>query len=89
MAHGHITINGKHLDIPSYSVRVGDVVRVKNRTKSLQLVQATLAENRRDVPDFLTLVEGGIPEGRVVRLPGTEDISVPVETQLIVELCSQ
>ncbi len=89
VAHGHITVNGNHVDIPSYSVRVGDVVRVKNRTKSLQLVQATLAENRRNVPDFLTLVEDGIPEGRVVRLPGTEDISIPVETQLIVELCSQ
>jgi small subunit ribosomal protein S4 len=70
-------------------VRIGDVIRVKNRAKSLQLVQANLAEHRRTVPDFLTLVEGGIPEGRVVRLPGPEDISIPVETQLIIELCSQ
>jgi hypothetical protein len=41
------------------------------------------------VPDFLTLVEGGVPEGRVVRLPESGDISIPVEVQLIIELCSQ
>ncbi len=89
VAHGHITVNGNYIDIPSYNVRVGDVVRVKNRAKSLQFVQANLADNRRTPPDFLTVVEGGIPEGRVVRLPGPEDISIPVETQLIVELCSK
>ncbi|MGD9721860.1 MAG: 30S ribosomal protein S4 [Pirellulales bacterium] len=89
VSHGHVTVNGHHVDIPSYTVRVGDVIRVKNRAKSLQLVQAVLAENRREVPDFLSVIEGGIPEGRVVRLPGPEDISIPVETQLIVELCSQ
>jgi hypothetical protein len=41
------------------------------------------------VPDFLTLIEGGIPEGRVARLPEADDISIPVQTQLIIELCSQ
>ena len=89
VSHGHITVNGHHVDVPSYIVRVGDVIRVKNRAKSLQAVQANLSENRRDVPDFLTLIEGGIPEGRVVRLPEAEDISIPVQTQLIIELCSQ
>jgi small subunit ribosomal protein S4 len=89
VAHGHITVNGHHVDVPSYIVRPGDVVRVKNRAKSLQLVQANLAEHRRTVPDFLTLIEGGIPEGRVVRLPAADDISIPVQIQLIIELCSQ
>jgi small subunit ribosomal protein S4 len=89
VAHGHVTVNGHYVDIPSYNIRVGDVVRVKNRAKSLQFVQSNLAENRRTPPDFLTVVEGGIPEGRVARLPGPEDISIPVETQLIVELCSK
>ena len=41
------------------------MIRVKNRAKSLQMVQANLAEHRRTVPDFLTLIEGAIPEGRV------------------------
>ncbi|MEX2558742.1 MAG: hypothetical protein WD403_02455, partial [Pirellulales bacterium] len=67
----------------------GDVVRVKNRTKSLQAVQANLSETRRELPDFLSLIEGPIPEGRVARLPEEFDVSIPVQTQLIVELCSK
>lgn len=89
VSHGHVTVNGQHVDIPSYIVRAGDVIRVKNRKKSLQMVQANLSENRRSVPDFLSLAEGGVPEGRVVRLPEADDISIPVQTQLIIELCSQ
>jgi small subunit ribosomal protein S4 len=89
VAHGHVTVNGRRVDVPSYLVRVGDVIRVKNRAKSLQFVQSNLSENRREVPDFLSLVEGGIPEGRVMRMPEAEDISIPVQTQLIIELCSK
>ncbi len=89
VAHGHITVNGRYCNVPSFLVRPGDVVRVKNRRESLQLVQANLAENNRQVPDFLSLAEGALPEGRVNRLPDTADISIPVEMQLIVELCSK
>lgn len=89
VAHGHITVNGKFVNIPSYLVKLGDVIRVKNRSKSLQFVQANLAEYRRTVPDFLAFIEGPIPEGRVMRLPEPDDISIPVQTQLIIELCSQ
>ena len=89
VSHGHITVNGRHLDIPSYLVKVGDVIRVKNRAKSLQLVQANLAEHQPKVPDFLSSVDGGIPEARVSRMPEAFDISIPVQTQLIVELCSK
>ena len=87
--HGHITINGAKLDVPSYLVKAGDLLRVKNRTKSLQLVHAALAEFRRDVPEFLSRGEGVIPEGRVDRLPATEDVSIPVQANLIIELCSK
>lgn len=89
VAHGHITVNGHRCDIPSYRVRPGDVIRVKNRQGSLQLVQANLSENSRQVPDFLTMTPGGIPEGRMNRLPESGDISIPVQVQLIVELCSK
>ena len=89
IAHGHITVNGRRVDIPSYSTRPGDVIRVKNRPKSLTQVQVSLAENSRAVPDFLTLVAGAEPEGHVVRLPEAADVSIPVESQLIVELCSK
>lgn len=89
VAHGHITVNGHRVDIPSYLVKPGDVIRVKNRKKSLQAVQNNLSEHRRDVPEFLSLIEGPIPEGHVSRLPESFDVSIPVQTQLIIELCSK
>jgi small subunit ribosomal protein S4 len=87
--HGHITVNGRRVDIPSYEVRAGDVIRAKNRAKSLDLIRASLAEADRDVPDFLSRGDSQIPEGVVGRLPAADDISIPVQTQLIVELCSR
>jgi small subunit ribosomal protein S4 len=88
--HGHITVNGRRLDIPSYLVKVGDVIRVKNRKSSLHAVQANLSESTsRQVPDFLSRAEGALPEGRISRLPEAFDVSIPVQTQLIVELCSK
>jgi small subunit ribosomal protein S4 len=87
--HGHITVNGRRVDVPSYLVRAGDLVRVKNRSKSLQLVHRALSEFRRDVPDFLTRGEAAIPEGRVDRLPAADDVSIPVQANLIIELCSK
>jgi small subunit ribosomal protein S4 len=87
--HGHITVNGRKVDVPSYQVRVGDVIRVKNRAKSLDLVRGALAESARDIPDFLSRSDAAIPEGIVGRLPAADDVSIPVQTQLIVELCSR
>jgi hypothetical protein len=62
---------------------------VKSRPKSLQLVQAVLAEQTRDVPDFLNRIDGAEPEGQVLRMPEAADASIPVQPQLIVELCSK
>ena len=87
--HGHITVNGRPVDIPSYEVRPGDVIRVKNRAKSLGYARQALGEVRRDVPDYLSVNTEGVPEGIVSRLPSAEDVSIPVQTQLIVELCSR
>jgi small subunit ribosomal protein S4 len=87
--HGHVTVNGKRVDIPSYLLRAGDVIRIKNRPKSLQVVQAALAESNRPVPDYVSRIDGEIPEATVTRLPEAYDISLPVQTQLIVELLSR
>ena len=87
--HGHVTVNGRRVDVASYLVNVGDIIRVKNRAKSLDLVRGAMAESERDVPDFLTVSETDLPEGVVGRLPLAEDVSIPVQTQLIVELCSR
>jgi small subunit ribosomal protein S4 len=89
VAHGHVTVNSVPVDVPSYLVRPGDVLRIKNRPKSLKMVEAALAECRRDVPDFLSRVDGAEPEGHVLRLPETADVSIPVQPQLIVELCAR
>jgi small subunit ribosomal protein S4 len=88
--HGHITVNGRRVDIPSYLLQPGDVIRVKNRVKSLEAVQVNMSVSTgRQLPDFLQLVEGPIPEGVMSRLPEPEDVSIPVQPQLIVELCSR
>jgi small subunit ribosomal protein S4 len=87
--HGHVTVNGRRVDVASYLVSVGDIIRVKNRAKSLDLVRGAMAENDRDVPDFLTVSGVDLPEGVVGRLPLAEDVSIPIQTQLIVELCSR
>jgi small subunit ribosomal protein S4 len=89
IGHGHVSVNGRHVDIPSYLTRPGDVIRVKNRPKSVQLVQGVLAQASRAVPDFLSRAEGPLPEGHVLRLPEAADASIPVQTHLIVELCSK
>ncbi len=89
ISHGHMTVNGRRVDVPSYLVRPGDVIRVKDRPKSVDLVKANLAENQRQVPDFLSLVDGPVPEGQMTRLPETFDVSIPVESRMIIELCSK
>jgi len=87
--HGHILVNGRRVDIPSYQLKVGDRIGVKNRPKSVQWVQANMAEHPREVPDFLSVITGPPLEGQVVREPESEDVSIPVQAQLIVELCSK
>ena len=89
VSHGHITVNGRRVDIPSYLVKPGDVIRVKNRPKSINIVKSNLAEHPGEVPDFLSRSDGELPEGQMTRLPEAFDISIPVQTQLIVELCSK
>ncbi len=89
IGHGHVTVNGRRVDIPSCLMRPGDVIRIKNRPKSLQLVQSVLAESNRDVPEFLSRVDGAEPEGHVLRLPEAADASIPVQPYLIVELLSK
>ncbi len=87
--HGHVTINGTRVNVSSYLVEVGDVIRIKNRSKSLDLARGHMAENPRQAPDFLSVTGSEIPEGIVGRLPAADDVSIPVQTQLIVELCSR
>ncbi len=89
VSHGHVLVNGRHVDVPSFLTRPGDVIAVKERAKSVEMVKNNLEEFSREVPDFLVQADGAQPEGHVVRMPEADDVSIPVQTQLIVELCSK
>lgn len=89
VAHGHIRVNGHKVTIPSYTVDAGDVITVKARPRSLGYVRNSLSDAKMKVPDFLSLTTGDEPEGRVVRLPGMEDVSIAVQPSLIIELLSK
>ncbi|MFO0949753.1 MAG: S4 domain-containing protein [Isosphaeraceae bacterium] len=89
VTHAHITVNGKKLDIPSYLVRPGDNITA-GRDHSLRMAATNLeAEGMPPVPDWLDRISTSPPEGRVSRLPGAQDLSLPVNPQLIVELLSR
>jgi small subunit ribosomal protein S4 len=84
--HGHFLINGKKVDIPSYSLRAGDVVTVKAASeKNVTIVHAMEEVKGRGVPAWLTF-DGA--SGKVMSLPTREQINLPVQEQLIVELYS-
>lgn len=89
VTHGHVRVNGKKVNIPSYSVRAGDTITVKSRPKSLRLAQGNIEQFSGRVPEFLAVVKGDNPEGKILRLPGIEDVSLAVKPILIIELLSK
>jgi small subunit ribosomal protein S4 len=86
--HRHLTVNGSIVDIPSYNVRVGDIVRVKDKSKSLDIVHMALKESRGEDIPWLRLNKAGL-EGELLELPKREEIPTPAQEQLIVELYSK
>ncbi|MDO4587452.1 MAG: 30S ribosomal protein S4 [Planctomycetia bacterium] len=89
IAHGHILVNGVKVDIASFLVRAGDVISVKNRKNSIEFVKSALSSMNRERPEFLVNNETEIPSGVMLRDPVADDVSIAVEPQLIVELCSK
>ncbi|MDN5331575.1 MAG: small subunit ribosomal protein [Tepidanaerobacteraceae bacterium] len=87
--HGHIEVNGKKVDIPSYQVRPGDVIAVREKSRSLDLFKemAELGKGRV-LPEWLS-VNYDTLTGEVLRYPNREDIDVPIQEHLIVELYSK
>ena len=89
VAHGHIRVNNIRVDVASFLVRSGDVISVRNRPDSLKAIKTAIEDHQQDVPDFLFREDAEIPKGVVMRLPSSEDVSIPVQASLIVELCSK
>lgn len=89
VVHGHFTVNGKKVDIPSYLLRAGETVAVTAKSKDSTKIQSVLETNSgRPVPAWLDLNREAL-EAKVVNLPAREEIDTPVEEQLIVEFYSK
>lgn len=86
--HGHVEVNGRRVDIASYRVRKGDVVRLRNKSRELIIVQHNMDTLGRSAPAWLDTADGG-QEVTVRELPLREHIDVPVREHLIVELYSK
>jgi len=87
--HGHFTVNGRKVDIPSYAIRQGDVVAVRPTSAENVTIQHAVEEVKgRGIPEWLSMEATGLA-GRVSQLPTREQINLPVEEQLIVELYSK
>jgi small subunit ribosomal protein S4 len=87
--HGHIQVNGKRVDIPSYRVREGDLVQVGPKAKDLLVIKAAIISNERStVPGWLE-VDIEKLQGSVISLPTRDQIDLTVKENLIVELYSK
>lgn len=86
--HSHIEVNGRKVNIPSYLVRVGDVITVRESSRDHKRVKELAAAGVRTVPAWLS-VETEALRGTVVRLPNRDEIDAPVQEHLIVELYSR
>jgi small subunit ribosomal protein S4 len=87
--HGHFSVNGRKVDIPSYRVKEGDIVAVRDRSKQSTAVAHAMDEVKgRGIPEWLELRAEQMA-GRVVSLPTRAQINLPVQEQLIVELYSK
>ena len=87
--HGHVLVNGKRVNIPSYRVKPGDVVQVRERSRNMALVLEALQSAERDTPDYITL-DAKAMSATFVRAPELAEVPYPVkmEPNLIVEYYS-
>jgi small subunit ribosomal protein S4 len=89
VCHGHVTVNGRKVGIPSYALRVNDVVQVKNNNVSRQLAGKNLeVATSRAVPDWLSLGKDEF-KGVVMRIPTRDEIQPIANEQAVVEFYSR
>ena len=87
--HGHVAVNGRRVNIPSFLVKKGDEIAVRQKSRKNVFIQGALESvSARTVPEWLELQPQEF-KGQVLELPRREDISIPIEEQLIVELYSK
>jgi len=89
IAHGHIYVNGRKVDVSDYTTRIGDRITVKASEKSVKRIKEQLETNPNyTTQSWLQLVRDK-PEATIVALPSRTDVQIPVEEQLVVEFCSR
>jgi small subunit ribosomal protein S4 len=88
--HGHIQVNGKRVNIPSYQVKDGDVIQVKTKSKDLAIIVEAAGSPERDIPEYLN-VDLKDMKGSFVRAPKLADVPYPVqmEPNLVIEFYSR
>jgi small subunit ribosomal protein S4 len=87
--HGHILVKGRKTDVPAYIVKVGDVIEVRQRSREIPAIQAALeAVDGRGMPAWLSLDRATF-KGTVQGIPTKEEIALPVNEQMVVELYSR
>jgi len=88
--HGHIKVNGKRVNIPSYRVKEGDTVELRDKSRTIAVVLESLDSAERDVPDYIE-VDGSRMKAKFVRVPAFADVPYPVkmEPNLVVEFYSR
>ena len=87
VTHNHFRVNGKKVTIPTYQVKQGDVVQVRDSSKTIETIHSAL-KSARDIPDWLSVDKVKL-EGTVIRVPDRASIPVNVQEQLVVELYSR
>ena len=87
--HGHFLVNGKKTDVPAYHVKVGDVIEVRQRSREVGSIVAALdAVEARGIPAWLELDRAAF-KGAVKAVPTKDEIALPVNEQMVVELYSR
>ena len=90
VSHGHVTVNGKRVNIPSFRCRVGDLIEVKEKGKQMTLLLEAIKSAERDVPDYIE-VDHNKMTAKLTRVPALSDVPFPVhmEPNLVVEFYSR
>jgi small subunit ribosomal protein S4 len=89
VSHGHVLVNGRKVNIPSYNVKPGDIIEIKEKSKNLEVIKESLEKaQHRGIPSWLELDAQNM-RGKVLRIPSREEIPVTAREQLVVELYSK
>jgi small subunit ribosomal protein S4 len=87
--HNHFLVNNKKVNIPSYLVKPGDVIKVKEKSRNVPFIREAMETVvRRGIPDWIEVEKGNL-KGTLKALPNREDLTMPVQEQLVVELYSK